>query len=288
MALRRPAPYPRRRPGEAGRAETVLVFEDPPHPVHGLESDLAAQGIRAEFPGTLPARSVLPLALLAHHDTAGGLVLTGVHDRALLDEAAAAELLVQSALLLRELSLGADEFTTVAQVLKLLDGRAVPPWPTPAHELHRPHRPGHRPHSPSRWPNSRPDGPRCRPGAAGCPLLGPMAPTAGPTTPAGLPPPPLTRQAQLPVQQARLLRLPGRPTLSRDRPPRRPALPPRLPALPPRPGCLLPRLAPPTQLPVRQALLLRLPSLPPLTRSAQLPAWRAPLPLPGRPPPSWG
>ncbi|WP_405624824.1 condensation domain-containing protein [Streptomyces sp. NBC_00016] len=107
-------------------AGTVLVFEDPPHPVEGLEDELAAQGIRAEFSGTVPARSVLPIGLLAHHDNAGGLVLTGVHDRDVLDEEAAAELLVQSALLLRELPLWAAESTTVAQVLKLLQGRAVP------------------------------------------------------------------------------------------------------------------------------------------------------------------
>ncbi|WP_328930811.1 MULTISPECIES: condensation domain-containing protein [unclassified Streptomyces] len=111
---------------QPGRAETVLVFEDVPHPVHGLESELAAHGIRAEFPGTVPARSALPLALLAHHDDTGGLVLTGVHDRALLDEDAAAELLVQSALLLRELPLTADESTTVAQALELLEGRDIP------------------------------------------------------------------------------------------------------------------------------------------------------------------
>ncbi|WP_405922549.1 condensation domain-containing protein [Streptomyces sp. NBC_00035] len=106
---------------------TVIVFEDPPHPVEGLEGELAAQGLRAEFPGTVPARSVLPIALLAHHDRAGALVLTGVHDRDVLDEEAAAELLVQSALLLCELPLRAGESTTVAEVLELLDGRAVPP-----------------------------------------------------------------------------------------------------------------------------------------------------------------
>lgn len=107
-------------------ADTVIVFEDPPHPVEDLEGELAAQGIRAEFSGTVPARSVLPIGLLAHHDNAGGLVLTAVHDRDVLDEEAAAELLVQSALLLRELPLWAGESTTVAEVLKLLQGRAVP------------------------------------------------------------------------------------------------------------------------------------------------------------------
>jgi hypothetical protein len=115
----------RRGPG-ADPADTVIVFEDPPHPVEGLETELAAHGIQAEFSGTVPARSVLPIGLLAHHDDAGGLVLTAVHDRALLDEEAAAELLVQSAMLLRGLPLRAGESTTVAEALKLLEGRAVP------------------------------------------------------------------------------------------------------------------------------------------------------------------
>ncbi|PKT69221.1 hypothetical protein CW362_30650 [Streptomyces populi] len=106
--------------------DTVLVFEDPPHPVEGLEDELAAHGIQAEFPGTLPARSVLPIGLLAHHDSSGALVLTGVHDRALLGEAAAAELLAQCALLLCELPLTAGESTTVAEALALLEGTAVP------------------------------------------------------------------------------------------------------------------------------------------------------------------
>lgn len=107
-------------------ANTVIVFEDPPHPREDLEAELAAHGIRTEFPGTLPARSVLPIGLLAHHDSAGGLVLTGVHDRALLDEEAAAELLAQSAMLLRALPLSAGESTTVGEALKLLEGGAVP------------------------------------------------------------------------------------------------------------------------------------------------------------------
>ncbi|MDG9720161.1 condensation domain-containing protein [Streptomyces sp. DH24] len=103
-------------------ADTVIVFEDPPHPVDGLENELAAHGLHAEFPGTLPARSSLPIGLLAHHDTTGGLVLTGVHDRSLLDEDEAAELLAQSALLLRSLPLSAGESTTVGEALELLKG----------------------------------------------------------------------------------------------------------------------------------------------------------------------
>lgn len=120
-----------RREADAEPAATMIVFEDPPHPVEGLENELAAQGLGADFPGTVPARSVLPIGLLAHHDKTGGLVFTGVHDRAVLDEDAAAELLVQSALLLRELPLWARESTTVADALKLLEGRAVPPLAEP-------------------------------------------------------------------------------------------------------------------------------------------------------------
>ncbi|WP_405743286.1 condensation domain-containing protein (plasmid) [Streptomyces sp. NBC_00028] len=110
----------------AGHADTVIVFEDLPHPVKGLEAELAAHGIKAEFPGTVPARSVLPIGLLAHHDSAGRLVLTRVHDRDVLDEEAAAELLVQSATLLRELPSRTGESTTVAEILSLLEGRTVP------------------------------------------------------------------------------------------------------------------------------------------------------------------
>jgi hypothetical protein len=120
-------------PGGAGDpAETVIVFEDPPHPVEGLTNELATLGIRAEFPGTVPARSALPIGLLAHHDPAGGLVLTGVHDRDVIGDDAAAELLAQSALLLRELPLWAKDSTTVGDVLKLLAGREVPRMAEPA------------------------------------------------------------------------------------------------------------------------------------------------------------
>ncbi|MCX5367452.1 condensation domain-containing protein [Streptomyces sp. NBC_00124] len=109
-----------------GHADTVIVFEDLPHPVKGLEAELAAHGIKAEFPGTVPARSVLPIGLLAHHDSAGRLILTRVHDRDVLDEKEAAELLVQSATLLRELPSRTGESTTVAEILSLLEGRTVP------------------------------------------------------------------------------------------------------------------------------------------------------------------
>ncbi|WP_327309934.1 condensation domain-containing protein (plasmid) [Streptomyces sp. NBC_01298] len=112
---------------DAGSVGTVVVFEDPPHPVAGLAEELAAHGIEIAPLGSIPARSVPPIGLLAQHDSAGGLVLTCVYDRDLLSDQTAAELLQQSALLLRELPMRPDEATTVADALKLLEGRAVPP-----------------------------------------------------------------------------------------------------------------------------------------------------------------
>ncbi|WP_329031440.1 condensation domain-containing protein [Streptomyces sp. NBC_01725] len=111
---------------DTGCTDTVVVFEDSPHPVDGLEAELAVHGIKAEFPVTVPARCAPPVGLLAHHDSAGGLVLTGVYDRALFNADAAAELLAQSAMLLRTLSLSAGEHTTVGEVLGILEDSAVP------------------------------------------------------------------------------------------------------------------------------------------------------------------
>ncbi|MFC9606401.1 condensation domain-containing protein [Streptomyces niveus] len=111
---------------DTGCTDTVVVFEDSPHPVDGLEAELAAHGIKAEFPVTVPARCAPPVGLLAHHDSEGGLVLTGVYDRALFNADAAAELLAQSAMLLRTLSLSAGEHTTVGEVLRILEDSAVP------------------------------------------------------------------------------------------------------------------------------------------------------------------
>jgi hypothetical protein len=121
-----PADWIRAWGGDGAEADTVVVFEEPPHPRGGLAAQLAAHGIRAEFPDTVPASSELPIGLLAHHDSTGGLVLTLVHDRALLEDDAAAEALAQCALLLRALPLFARESTTVAEALRLLESSAGP------------------------------------------------------------------------------------------------------------------------------------------------------------------
>ncbi|MFD9906051.1 condensation domain-containing protein [Streptomyces sp. NPDC059063] len=115
-----------RTPGRHQSTQTAVVFEDPPDPVAGLESDLAAHGIRAEFPGTVPARGGPPLELLARHDRSGSLALTMTYDRAVFGETAAQQLLVQTSLLLTELPLHTDESTTIAQALHFLNGMPVP------------------------------------------------------------------------------------------------------------------------------------------------------------------
>ncbi|MBQ1094494.1 hypothetical protein KBY47_36120, partial [Streptomyces sp. B93] len=115
---------------EAPAAATVVVFEDPPHPLHGLARTLAAHGLDAGFPAAVPASPGQPLALLARHDSGGGLRLDTVWERALVDDRTARLLLEDTALLLRTLPRLADETTTLAQVLHQLPDR-TPPRPRP-------------------------------------------------------------------------------------------------------------------------------------------------------------
>lgn len=65
-------------PGPAG---SLVAFEGRPDGQDGLTRELAAQGIRVEPPETLGARTAFPVALVAHHDGDGGLVVTVSYDR---------------------------------------------------------------------------------------------------------------------------------------------------------------------------------------------------------------
>ncbi|AZM94070.1 condensation domain-containing protein [Streptomyces sp. W1SF4] len=85
---------------------------------------------------TVGALTGMPVAVTARHDHDGGLTLTAVHDRTRITDGDAAELLWQTALLLRRLPLEAGPDTTVAEALAPLHGtpspRAAPdPVPTP-------------------------------------------------------------------------------------------------------------------------------------------------------------
>ncbi|MFJ3203732.1 condensation domain-containing protein [Streptomyces sp. NPDC086989] len=113
---------------------TLLAFDPPaasgPDP---LDEEFAAQGIRVTAPETVDAHSGFALSLTAHHDRDGGLVLTGVHDRTRIADAAdAADAVHRTALLLREFPARVRESTTVGEALRLLGPRPQPPLPRPA------------------------------------------------------------------------------------------------------------------------------------------------------------
>ncbi|MFF5448533.1 condensation domain-containing protein [Streptomyces sp. NPDC012888] len=131
-------------PYEAGPTESLLVFEPPPvpgtpqpGPAAADRAELAAEGVRiddAEAEGPLGG---VPFSLTARHSADGSLVLDAVHDRGRLSDGAAAQVLAQTAALLRELPSTADGSTTVAEALGLLAGTRVPPAAVPAPAAHR-------------------------------------------------------------------------------------------------------------------------------------------------------
>ncbi|MES9560361.1 condensation domain-containing protein [Streptomyces sp. NPDC007076] len=102
-------------PGPAG---SLVAFEGRPDGQDGLTRELAAQGIRVEPPETLGARTAFPVALVAHHDGDGGLVVTVSYDRTRF--AGIGGVLEHAAFLLNELPRVAGDSTTVAEVLELL------------------------------------------------------------------------------------------------------------------------------------------------------------------------
>ncbi|MFD4535895.1 condensation domain-containing protein [Kitasatospora sp. NPDC058397] len=85
------------------RPHSLVVLEHQPTAPHHLrlETDLAAHGIHVENPVPTGTFTSYPITLAAHYDATGGLVLTTTHDRALLADRDAVELLSQSAHLLR-------------------------------------------------------------------------------------------------------------------------------------------------------------------------------------------
>lgn len=87
--------------------------------------ELAAEGVRVDAPEVIEGHAGVPFTLVAHHDSGGGLVLTGVHDRTGLPDAAASALLAQAAMLLSALPDGRTA-PDVAGALALLDGVPVP------------------------------------------------------------------------------------------------------------------------------------------------------------------
>ncbi|MFE3287055.1 condensation domain-containing protein, partial [Streptomyces sp. NPDC059233] len=128
--------------------ESLVVLE----PGYGTDAafdavahELAAEGVRVDAPEVIEGHAAVPFTLVAHHDSGGGLLLTGIHDRDGLPDAAAAALLAQAAMLIGSLPDGRTA-QDVAGALELLDGVPVPlarPRPAaPARILRAAARPG--------------------------------------------------------------------------------------------------------------------------------------------------
>ncbi|MFE4977577.1 condensation domain-containing protein [Kitasatospora sp. NPDC056651] len=131
-------------PGTRGqRPNSLVVLEHQPTAAHHLrlETDLAAHGIHVGSPVPAGTLTSYPITLAAHYDATGGLVLTTTHDRALLADRDAVELLDQSAHLLRSFpdlpsGLGATEV-----LRSTLAGQPAPRLGEPAGSAARPGEP---------------------------------------------------------------------------------------------------------------------------------------------------
>ncbi|MFF4371293.1 condensation domain-containing protein [Streptomyces sp. NPDC001594] len=134
-----PLPEGIRPPGPALPADPAFLtgpFTDP-GALAGPWAE-SESGVGPSFPvgpegpwGAFPAEDCeaytgTPLVLTARHDADGGLLLTLVHDRTRIADGDAAEILWQTARLLRGLPADADPRATVTDALRLLDGAPVP------------------------------------------------------------------------------------------------------------------------------------------------------------------
>ncbi|MER7755347.1 condensation domain-containing protein [Kitasatospora sp. NPDC097643] len=113
------------------RPHSLIVLEHQPSAPHHLrlETDLAAHGIHVESPVPNGTFTSYPITLAAHYDATGGLVLTTTHDRALLADRDAAELLSQSAHLLRSFPDLPSGLTTTEVLRTTLAGQPAPGTP---------------------------------------------------------------------------------------------------------------------------------------------------------------
>ncbi|MFF3006844.1 condensation domain-containing protein [Kitasatospora sp. NPDC057940] len=192
------------------RPHSLVVLEHQPTAPHHLrlETDLAAHGIHVENPVPAGTFTSYPITLAAHYDATGGLVLTTTHDRALLADRDAVELLSQSAHLLRTFPDLPSGLSTSEVLRSTLAGHPAPRPGGPADHPPAPDEPD-APDAPGDGPAVRlevlrraarpgagwvlllppPDAPHTRyPGTArgwpGPQALGVLRPAAGPPSPA--------------------------------------------------------------------------------------------------------
>ncbi|MFJ8622242.1 condensation domain-containing protein [Kitasatospora sp. NPDC093550] len=116
------------------RPNSLVVLEHLPAPAHHLrlETDLAAHGIHVESPTPAGTFTAYPITLAAHYDATGGLVLTTTHDRTLLADQDAVELLSQSAHLLRAFPDLPSGLSTTEVLRSTLAGQPAPRLGEPA------------------------------------------------------------------------------------------------------------------------------------------------------------
>ncbi|MFD8788694.1 condensation domain-containing protein [Kitasatospora sp. NPDC059599] len=122
------------------RPNSLVVLEHQPTSAHHLrlETDLAAHGIHVESPAPAGTFTSYPITLAAHYDTTGGLVLTATHDRALLADQDAAELLSQSAHLLRTFPDLPSGLSTTEVLRSTLAGQPAPRLGEPGDDTGQP------------------------------------------------------------------------------------------------------------------------------------------------------
>ncbi|GHC89670.1 hypothetical protein GCM10007079_35330 [Nocardiopsis terrae] len=80
------------RPTGEPLVESIVVVENYPRTSRGLDQELRAAGVTVGLPEARGSETAFPVALLAHRDADGNLVLTLVHDRARLADTEAVRL----------------------------------------------------------------------------------------------------------------------------------------------------------------------------------------------------
>ncbi|GGJ44530.1 hypothetical protein GCM10010121_064670 [Streptomyces brasiliensis] len=130
--------WPADRPHGAGLADTVVVFDRRPELPRALLAELREQGVRVDVPQGAGGDTAAPFSLVAQHGPDGGLLLTGLYDRASLADSDASATLSQCVHLLRCLPDHRDAHSSVAAVLQALNTSGVPramPRPATPHGL---------------------------------------------------------------------------------------------------------------------------------------------------------
>ncbi|MFJ9343631.1 condensation domain-containing protein [Streptomyces sp. NPDC101733] len=120
--------------------DSLVAFETPPGPppapdgLDPLWSELADEGVHVDAPQAVDPHTSQPIAISAHHDAEGALLLTVVNDRSRIADAEAAAALDRTARLLREFPVLVDGATPVGEVLNSLEGPPAtePQEPAPA------------------------------------------------------------------------------------------------------------------------------------------------------------